>query len=383
MRNLRLLGLLLIAAAAGLLLLWTQSAGTQTVARILHYNWSSIEDNAVFPQRTLQASPDPARWTDGSPGQLPINLPPRGAFGGGELDKVLEANDTVAFLVLLGNRVLLERYFQGYERTTPVMVFSVSKSILSLLIGMAIEDGLIASVRQPVTDFIPELAPQGFSEVTIENLLQMTSGIDYTENDNPLGEHVRLYYTDHLEDELLRLTLGQAPGTRFEYRSSDALLLGLILSRALGDQTITEYTQQRLWDRLGMEGEGSWGIDHAPDGLEKVGCCLSMTARDLARVGRLYLQGGKWKGEQVVPESWIRRPFAVETSDGASPEYQYMWWRPSAGSGAIMAKGYLGQYLYLNPKHDIVIVRLGRSRGDLSDEAWVDLLTAIAEGASR
>ncbi len=307
MRNLRLLGLLLIVAAVGLLLMWTQSAGTQTVVRILRYNWSSIEDNAVFPQRTLQATPDPARLTDGSPGQLPINLPPSGAFGGGELDRVLEANDTVAFLVLQGDQILLERYFQGYERATPVMVFSVSKSILSLHIGMAIQDGFITSVKQPMTDFVPELAAHGFSEVTIENLLQMTSGIEYTENDNPLGEHVRLYYTDHLEDELLRLTLGQAPGTRFEYRSSDALLLGLILTRALGHQTIAEYTQQRLWDRLGMVGEGSWGIDHAPDGLEKVGCCLSLTVRDLAKVGRLYLQGGKWKGEQVVPESWIRR----------------------------------------------------------------------------
>lgn len=134
------------------------------------------------------------------------------------------------------------------------------------------DDGLIRSVQQPVTDFIPELAPQGFAAVSLEDLLQMTSGIDYTENDFPLGEHVRLHYTDRLEDRLLQLTREEPAGTRFEYRSSDALRLGLILQRVLGETTITQYTQARAWSPLGMEANGSWGTDYAPDGLEKTAC---------------------------------------------------------------------------------------------------------------
>jgi CubicO group peptidase (beta-lactamase class C family) len=294
------------------------------------------------------------------------------------LAPLMEANDTVAFVALQGDRILIEHYFQGYDQTAPAMIFSASKSFLSLLIGMAVDDGLIRSVQQPVTDFIPELVDQGFAAVSLEDLLQMTSGIDYTENDFPFGEHVRLYYTNRLEDELLQLTLEEPAGTRFEYRSSDALLLGLVLQRSLGGTTITEYTQARVWTPLGMEADGSWGLDHAPDGLEKTACCLTMTARDLARVGRLYLNGGMWNGRQIVSQGWIRRTFAVDTRRGASLEYQYLWWHPAEGTPSILAKGYLGQYLYLDPDHDMVIVRLGRSRGHLSDAEWVDLLDGLA-----
>lgn len=155
------------------------------------------------------------------------------------------------------------------------------------------------SLNQPVTDYVPELIDRGFKTVTLRNLLQMTSGIDYAENDNPFGLHVRFYYTDHLEEEILKLSLQEPPGRWFVCKSSDVFLLTLALQQALGGQSITDYMQVRLWHPLGMESEGLWSLDHEPDGLEKSGCCLTTTARDFAKIGRLYLHKGQWDGRRL------------------------------------------------------------------------------------
>ncbi len=128
------------------------------------------------------------------------------------LAELLETSETAAFLVIKDDVVVFENYYGGYDRTTSSLSFSMAKSVLSLLVGCALDDGYLQSVDQPVTDFVPELAEKGFSIVTLRHLLQMTSGIDYAENDFPFGLHVRFYYTDRLEDEILKLRLQEPPG---------------------------------------------------------------------------------------------------------------------------------------------------------------------------
>jgi CubicO group peptidase (beta-lactamase class C family) len=276
---------------------------------------------------------------------------------------LLAASNTTAFMVVKDAVILCEKYFDGYGRAIPSLLFSMAESFLSLLVGCALEDGYLRSVDQPVPDFGPELASSGFTGVTLKHLLQMRSGVDYSENDNPIGIHAQFYYTNRLEKEILKLRLRETPGGRFVYKSGDALLLTLALRRALGRKTITEYTQERIWTPLGMEYDGSWSIDHAPDGLEKTRCCLTATARDFAKIGVLFLNKGRWDGRRIVSEAWVTESTRVDMRSGDVSQYRYMWWTVATRRSAFMAIGHLGQSLYVDPVARIIVVRLGKDRG--------------------
>jgi CubicO group peptidase (beta-lactamase class C family) len=234
----------------------------------------------------------------------------------------------------------------------------VSKSIQSLLVGIAIRDRVLGGLRQPITDRVPELRPRGFDQVTLEHLLQMTSGSSYLESDNPLGEHPALYYGTHMTPALLDQSLEEPPGTRWEYKSGDSQLLGLALSRALAPETITDFARRVLWEPLGMEHDGSWAVDH-PGGLEKTFCCLAMTAIDLAKIGAMVAAGGAWRGRQLVPRDWIRTSTTPTTAAGGADFYRLGWWVPKELDGGFMGSGHLGQFLFIFPESKVVIVRLG------------------------
>jgi CubicO group peptidase (beta-lactamase class C family) len=263
------------------------------------------------------------------------------------------------------------------------MLFSASKSIFSMLIGAAIDDGLIASVDNPVTSYVPELTDAGFDRVTIRHLLQMDSSMDYVEDDNPLGIHIPFNYTMDLRAAILSLEVRDTPDSEFRYKSGDNALLGLILDRALTGRSITEYFEERLWDRLGAEYGGAWVVD-SEGGLERTWCCVAMTARDLARFGRLMLDGGEWEGTRLLSPQWVQRSFEPAFSPDRWPvdyegsplvNYGYQWW--ILDDGSALALGKAGQYLLVNPAHDVVVVRLGEQQGEAS---WVEIMQRIAAG---
>jgi CubicO group peptidase (beta-lactamase class C family) len=145
--------------------------------------------------------------------------------------------------------------------------------------------------------------------------------------------------------------------------SADAFLLTLALQRSLRGTALTAYMQKRLWDPLGVEYEGFWSLDHEPDGLEKTGCCLTATARDFAKIGRLYLRKGLWEGRRIVSEPWITASTTSAVNDGSAWDYQRMWWLVAKDRADFLASGHLGQFLYVNPNTGVIIVRLGKSRG--------------------
>lgn len=361
---------------------WVMVAGLTTVKRTIQYNFSGIDDYQIFPQRRMLAAPQPFRF-DGV-GQTGAGL--RVSYGKQRdvnLVALLARTDTTAFLFIKHDRIVEEKYFSGYGPDSVSLSFSMAKSFLSILAGCALADGHSKSMDQPVTDFVPELAVRGFSAVTLKHLLQMTSGIDYSEPGMPLGRHDRFYYTDHLEQEILKLKLKESPGTRFEYKSGDVFLLTLALKRALGKKNISEYMHERLWQPLGMEHDGTWSIDHVPDGLEKTGCCLAATARDFAKFGRLYLNQGIWAGKQIVPADWVKASNQTDLSIGSAWNYQRMWWRVAQDRTDFMANGHLGQFLYINPSANVVIVRLGKSMGGLSREEWSQVFISLSDGASK
>ncbi len=384
---------LVLGVLAALILLviaiWMVIAGPQTVLRILRFGDTKIDDFLHEPNREMAAGSVLYTFAPiSSQDRLDLTVPvPSGSTS--NLDALLQDNDTIAFLVLKGDQLVIERYYQGHTSKTHSQSFSMAKSFTSLLVGLAIEDGYFTSVDQPITDFIPELTRQGFDTVTLRHLLTMTSGSTYLENDNPFGIHVILNYTPHLEQRILTFRMADEPGTVWRYKSGDNALLGLALSRVLAPKTITEYMQERVWIPLGMESAGIWSLDHAGDGLEKTWCCLSATPPDLLKIGRLYLQNGVWEGRQVLPAEWVQE----STQLGAIPDsmwddnfrrigiwnYGYQWWLVSKEDGSYLANGKDGQYLYINPAKDTVILRLGWSTGKLPLSQWVILFQHLAE----
>ncbi len=348
-----------------------------TLSRILYYNSSSIEDYKIFWNRELRTSSSPFHFIR----NLDQSRIPKEIKYGNKVNipfaDFLESSKTVAFLIIKNDTLLFEKYYIGYEDSSLSLSFSISKSIFSLLVGCAIDDGIINSVDQFVTDFVPELKDNGFEGATIRHLLQMTSGMEYRQFENPFGLHSHNYYTKNIEERLLKLKLKEAPGVRFEYKCGDTQLLGLILARALKTKTITAYFQEKIWEPIGMEFNGLWSTDHE-GGLEKTYCGISARARDFAKFGRLFLRDGDWDGKQIVSRSWIQQSKKIDTIQGSAWNYQYQWWLVSRENRDYMAKGYLGQYLYINPEKQLIILRLGKRRG-VKRKEWVEIFTYLAK----
>ncbi len=355
--------------------------GPVGTTRLLRNGDTTIGDHAIYPGRTFPPSSMAQPWPESDTEADPVV---ESSISGAPvpLSRLVEETDTIALLVIVDGELRFEAYAQGHGPAEVSQLFSVSKSVLSLLIGAAIDDGLMTSVDQAITDFLPELEP-GFEEVTLRDLLRMTSGSNYAENDNPFGEHVRFNFTDQLESEILAIETATPPGEVFEYRSGDNALLSLALDRALGEETITGYFNRRVWSRIGAETGGVWSVDRE-GGLERSWCCLAVTAPDLARLGQLVLDGGRWDGEQVISESWVRQSTTGDALQQAqlpgwfqqSPlhSYGYQWWVVSAEREDVVAIGKDGQYLYIDPSRRAVAVRLGWSDGRLTSSQWIDVV---------
>lgn len=288
-------------------------------------------------------------------------------------EELLDKTKTVAFLVIRNDSLLYEQYLQGYSRSTPIPSFSAAKSFTSMLVGIAIDEGAIGSVHDPVTKYIPELIPAGFDKVTLEHLLNMHSGVRSSENYfNPFGGVAKLYYGRNLKKYMKNLKLEGEPGGAFEYKSANTQLLGMIVERAT-HKLLADYMQEKIWKHIGAEYDAGWSIDSRKQSEAKAFCCFNATAVDFAKLGRLYLKKGNWNGKQLVSESWVKESLST-AGDKNGGLYSYQWWH--AGPNDFMAQGHLGQYIYVYPEKNIVIVRLGKKYGM---NAWTRLLRSIAQ----
>lgn len=369
----------LLGLALVIFIVWSLSIGPVAAWRVLTHGTTTVWDHLDYPGRELVPSPRPDPWpVAAEPLRSPDVLVEDAAV---PLVSLLADRDTLAFLVLDNGEIAFEWYAPDHGPDRLSMVFSVTKSIFSLLLGAAIDDGLIGSVEDPVTLYVPELTKSGFGVVTLEDLLRMDSSMDYVEDDNPFGMHVKFNYTADLTTQILDLRVRDRRDAGFRYKSGDNALLGLVLDRALGDRTITDYLQERLWNPLGAESGGILSTDHE-GGLERTWCCLALTARDLVRFGQLALDEGGWQGEELLSAGWLKASFEPgfsadrwpsEYFDSPIINYGYEWWLTEDARVAI-GKG--GQYLYIDPARQLVMVRLGETQGDLG---WVDILRQVAE----
>lgn len=371
------IGLALLVLSA-----WMIAIGPVAVWRVLTHGTTTVWDHEEYSGRRLQPAPDSKPWPVAAEPLSDLEL----LIGGGlmTLEDALTSSHSLSYLMVQGGEVVFEWYAEGHDLNRPIMTFSVSKSLLSMLVGVAIEEGLIQSVGDPVTQYLPEMTAGGLDRVSIEQLLTMDSSLDYVEGDNPFQEHVMFNYTPHLARATLNLRVRDEKELEFRYKSGDYAVLGLLLDRVLEDQSITDYLQTRIWDRIGASGSGVWSTDHE-DGLERAWCCLAMTARDLARFGQLMLDQGQWGDQQVIPREWVGASlnprFGGWPSEYASSplvNYGYGWWHTD--SGAWVALGKDGQYLYVDPVGEWVIVRQGQGTGDFS---WVEAFEVLSQPESR
>jgi len=387
-----------ISAFVGLLLLVSGC----TVGRFFKWNFANIDDYKRF--KNAPVGNDPNTTYQLKMGKDSIIFP-KLKIKGEEFafEEGLEESQSVAFLVIRNDTLLYEKYFNKYEESTWVNSFSVAKSFVSILVGIAIEDGLINSIDDPIGQYVPELTKE-YGAVSIRHVLEMRSGVDYKEAYySPFSDAAVDYYGLNIKKRYPKFKLEKEPDTYFQYRSINTQLLAEVVEIVTGKQ-IADYLEEKIWQPLGMEYPASWSIDNKKDSTMKAFCCLNATARDFAKFGLLFLNEGNWNGNQIVSKEWVKQATTYDRPKN-NFIYTYQWWTnrsyDSLGTPGFdvsqmhdtvswngtdyyrypdedfMADGHLGQYIYVNPEQKMVIVRLGKKSGKISP-GWGEYMQWIA-----
>ncbi len=291
-----------------------------------------------------------------------------------EHQKQFDSMQTVAFVVIKKDSIIHEHYWEGYGEDSYSNSFSMAKTLVSILIGAAIDEGKIKSVDQPVGDFLPEFQQGENAKLTIKHLLTMSSGINFDEDYvNPLAYPAQAYYGYDLKKLTYGYKVVEEPGKKFDYLSGNTELLGFILEKVTG-KTVSEYLSEKLWIPLGAKNKALWSLDHE-NGMEKAYCCFNSNAKDFARIGQLYLDSGKWNGNQLINTAYVLKSIQpadlVDADDrNKNNKYGYSWWLiPNYKKHSIFyARGILGQYIICIPDQKMVIVRLGKKRSKIKIE---------------
>lgn len=279
----------------------------------------------------------------------------------------LQRTYTNAFLVMKDGRIVNETYLNHSGPDTHFISWSMAKSITSTLIGLAVSDGLIKSIDDPIVQYLPELKQTGYAGVTIRQALQMRSGVAWDERyDFGANSPAQQAFERALVQNQIRYadsarTLGRAhaPGEVFNYSTVETAVLGWLLERAV-KRPIAFYMAERLWEPLGTEADGLWILDGPPGvGREFTGAGFNAVLRDYARFGQMFLDEGRANGKQIVPAAWVRQATvpAAAVSAGQEMGYGLQWWTV-AGTKAYTALGLQGQFIYVDPETRSVIVKL-------------------------
>jgi len=278
------------------------------------------------------------------------------------VDEYMATYRVSGLLVIRDGRVLLEKYGLGRRPQDRWTSFSVAKSVTAILVGAAIQDGRIKSLQTPVTDILPELRGSAYDGVTLRQLLMMSSGVRWSEDYSDPNSDVAKGPTEGVKlaqgqpglnpvvAYMRTLPRAHAPGTMFNYNTGETDLVGILLARAVG-MGLADYASEKIWKPYGMEMEGAWVTD--PGGLERGGCCISMTLRDYGRVGQFVLDEGVIDGHPVLPPGWAREATSKQIENG-QPGYGYFWWMQP--NGAYQATGVFGQSITTFREDRIIIV---------------------------
>ena len=346
----------------------------------------------THPVRTMQREPLPAATTR-------LTLPETYDWNDEQanLQTLLEETDTSGLLVLVDGEIVHEEYRLTSGPEVRWISWSVAKSFISALVGIALSEGRFESVEEPITKYVPELAGSAYDGVRIEDILQMSSGARWNEDYGSLTSDITRFgaaialggsqdeFSASLEREF-------EPGTYNRYNSTDTQVLGMLLVRTTG-QTIAEYMEEKLWQPLGMERDAYWITDDS--GMELAFGGLNATLRDYARFGELYRRGGEWHGRQIVPADWVAASVTADAphlKPGQNPQsdwvlgYGYQWWLSEPDEGEFSAIGVYNQFIYVNPIRGVVIAKTSANRaygGDESTDRELETLAAFHAIAKR
>jgi CubicO group peptidase (beta-lactamase class C family) len=358
--------------------------------------WMLSHMSELFPSRTISR--------DSASTPLPRAIRDLSTFrydAGGiqrSLDQHLEANRARGMVILHEGRIVHEWYAENTDETTRFTSWSVAKSVTSTLVGLAVSDGAIGSLDDPIERYLPAAVGTGYEGVTVRQALQMSSGVAFTEVYSDGKADVIRYFTETMilnrkraNEEALDFPRVRPPGTRFKYNPAVSQVLGAVVHAATG-RSLSALLEEWIWRPLGMEHDASWLLDReGPTGMEMSGCCLNMALRDWARFGQLFLQDGVWGGDRILPAGWVAeatRPSAdhllfPDNPESTLPEergYQYQWWW--LGDGVYSAEGVNGQLIWIDPARRVVIARAA-AWPDAWDEALAGdvfrVFSALAE----
>ena len=362
--------LLIIFVAINLLVLISGKSWMYKAISITYlkgHTSSYIHDYVHFPANTVE---------NGEHQEWPISSD----YNNTDLpDFIKEINNslgTTAFMVIINDSIRHEQYWHGYSADTMSNSFSMAKSWVSTLIGVAIKEGKIKHVNQQVCDFLPDFCEGRNAELTIKDLLTMSSGLNWTEDYyNPIGQTAEAYYGGDLKGLVMGLKVVETPGKVFKYHSSCTQLLTFILETAT-KKTISEYASEKLWQPMGAKHPALWNTD-IEEGDEKAFCCINSNARDFARLGKLFIHQGNWNGSQILDSSYVNNATSVadllDKDGNKNVNYGYQFWLSNyKGLDIYYARGLWGQYVICIPENNMIVVRLGRKFGELREDGHHD-----------
>ena len=281
-------------------------------------------------------------------------------------EQFLERTYTNALLLMKDGKIVSEIYRNNTNAATRFIAFSMTKSVTSILIGCALAEQRIRSLDDPITQYLPELKQGAYNGVTIRQILQMRSGVDYEErydfgNPGTAARNHELALVENVvrfADAARTIARKQPPGEAWQYKTLDTAVLGWLLERVSSGSTVAAYTAQRLWEKLGAESDAFYIMDGAPGvGREFSGAGLNATLRDFARFGLMVLNGGEANGRRIVSQEWIAESTRSTGQKANEPGYGYQWWM-GARPGSFAAIGLQGQYIYIDPATRTVVVKL-------------------------
>jgi CubicO group peptidase (beta-lactamase class C family) len=320
--------------------------------------WNEAQRDAAFraldripilaKARVVPAGGKPLPLPAGAPLKLPLDV-----------DAYMAGQRSAALLIVHDGKLRLERYGLGFDGGGRWTSFSVAKSFTSTLVGAALRDGYIKSMDDKVSTYIPEMKGSAYDDVSIRQLLTMTSGVRWIERfDDPEADVAK--FNNHqpepgveaLVSYMRRLPRAAPPGTRFNYSTGETNLVGVLVGNATG-KPLAQYLSEKIWVPAGMEQQATWILSKT--GKEIGGCCIQAAARDYARFGLFILDGARDQGKSVVPDGWLAQATTERVGIGVPDRgYGYMWWTYADGSFA--ARGIFGQGIFIDPKRKLVIV---------------------------
>lgn len=333
-----------------------------TPCRIFTYNFPRTSDQQHFPRIYFPAS------------SIPHPIPSKHNSTIPSLNQFLQKHHTLAFLWIHNDTIQAEYYAPHVTTEQTLDLFSISKSVVAAVLAIAWKEGYISDISDKLTYYIPDIPP-AYQEISLVNLLNMRCGIEASWYTSTV-----LYHSSHLDKTLRNIPLLTFPDTRYEYCNAATQWLIPLIEKTTG-QKFTDYFYQKLWQPLGMEYPGNWSIDSPKYQTARGFCGLSTSLRDLAKIGLCFLHEGYYGGKEILPPAWIDKTFTLPpASEQSGEESVYnMHWRILTPNEEFLAKGLLGQYLYLNKKDNDLIIRLGSKESSVD---WIPFFRQLISGGS-